>query len=204
MSWILLRSGAAYDYGSDTCADMAYVDDVVVPLSRIARGYGHTSEPWSVAAHALLVARLARRAGEPREVVLDCLHHDDSEALVGDVVKPLKDLLGDAYRALEDRAALAVMHAAHADGLAHYRLPDPVDYKTYDLIALGGERLAVKAQVPFGRVWYTHLKEMWDAEVEWARHYVNATVAAGAHHGPVAARAYLRTMTQLSGEGGHE
>jgi hypothetical protein len=48
---------------------------------------------FSVAEHAVLVARRLRDQGYPPQVVLGGLHHDDPEAYLHDLTKPLKVLL---------------------------------------------------------------------------------------------------------------
>ena len=54
-------------------------------LSRINRFGGHTRYPYSVAQHAVLVSYLA-----PKKWAYEGLHHDDTEAFIGDVINPIK------------------------------------------------------------------------------------------------------------------
>lgn len=69
-------------------------EDVARHLSRINR-YGGGSL-WNVAAHSCLVADLV-----PEEFKLFGLIHDAHEAWIGDLCKPAKDLLGNAYAVVE-------------------------------------------------------------------------------------------------------
>lgn len=73
------------------------IDDISHALGNLCRFGGHTSPFYSVAQHSCLVAALA-----PPHLKLAALLHDASEAYLGDVIKPLKHLLGHTYTALED------------------------------------------------------------------------------------------------------
>lgn len=61
------------------------------------RYYGHTSFPISIAQHAVAVSKIASSCA------MQGLHHDDSEAIIGDINKYLKETnLFAEYRLLED------------------------------------------------------------------------------------------------------
>ncbi|MGZ8505707.1 MAG: hypothetical protein ACXWW0_00240 [Bacteroidia bacterium] len=70
--------------------------DIVTALSKICRFGGHVPKHYSVAQHTVLVMLLA-----PAHLQQAALLHDAAEAYLGDVIKPLKVLLGDAYANLE-------------------------------------------------------------------------------------------------------
>lgn len=83
------------------------IDDIAHHLSQINRYTGAAHRPISVAEHAVLVADRLRSQGYGAATILAGLHHDDAEAYVGDVGRPLKLALGDTYGDLErtvDRA----------------------------------------------------------------------------------------------------
>lgn len=73
------------------------LEDIAHALSQICRYNGHTSRFDSVAEHAVFVSKRLERKHHPVETQLLGLHHDDHEAYLGDVVRPLKHLLGDIY-----------------------------------------------------------------------------------------------------------
>lgn len=73
------------------------VRDIAHALSIINRFGGHTSEPYSVAAHSCHVSRLVN----PRWA-LHALLHDAARAYLGDVVRPLKQLI-PSYQEIEAR-----------------------------------------------------------------------------------------------------
>lgn len=153
-NWIQLLNGGQYEYGPDKFMHEGRIvgpfdiEDVAVPLSHIARFLGHSRVPWSVAAHAVLVCRLLDF--ESVDAKLAGLHHDDHEALVGDMPAPLKWHLDDpagsastyAQRAIEERLGLQ----RPADDVCEL-------VKRADLAALEGERRALLAECP--RSWST-------------------------------------------------
>jgi len=77
------------------------VEEIAHSLSLVCRYGGHCRTFYSVAQHAVLVARYIEDLGYPVEVVLAGLHHDDSEAYLGDVIRPLKQLL-PKYKEIEE------------------------------------------------------------------------------------------------------
>lgn len=85
-------SGLLYDYVNPR-PEMIDWDDVFQTLSQINRFGGHTSRPYSVGEHALLVADLVAAAGGTSEQVLAALHHDSHEVYFGDWPSPLKRIL---------------------------------------------------------------------------------------------------------------
>lgn len=81
--------------------------DIAHHLAQVNRYNGATgvngrTRAYPVAEHAVLVAQELRSDGAPIPVCLAGLHHDDSEAYLGDVSRPLKALLPE-YREIERR-----------------------------------------------------------------------------------------------------
>lgn len=69
--------------------------------------YGGNYGPYSVAQHAVLVAETVARLGGTPLQQLAGLHHDDTEAVLGDLPSPVKSLCPD-FRTLEKRLEVAV------------------------------------------------------------------------------------------------
>lgn len=94
MNPVLFMAGRLRDL-SDLDLTGITVVDVASALAKINRFVGHTEHPYSVAQHAVLVSALA-----PLNQAYEALHHDDTEAFVGDVAGPIKTGLPE-FRALE-------------------------------------------------------------------------------------------------------
>jgi uncharacterized protein len=88
------------------------IEDIALGLSRVARWNGQTlgDHGLSVAQHSLLVLDLLEGAVKrpSRELRRAALLHDASEFVTADLITPFKTVIGDAYKALENRIQAAV------------------------------------------------------------------------------------------------
>ena len=78
------------------CASEIKIEDIAHALANLCRFGGHSCEYYSVAQHSVMVWSMA-----PPRLKKAALLHDASEAYLGDVIKPLKNLLGTNYAVLE-------------------------------------------------------------------------------------------------------
>ncbi|WP_312921087.1 phosphohydrolase [Stutzerimonas nitrititolerans] len=101
MSWILTRTGRRFDLLAP-CPSQVFVLDIAHALAHLCRFNGHTSRHYSVAQHSLFVADIV-----PPEHRLAALLHDATEAYVGDMVRPLKQVMPE-YQKIEQRIWLAI------------------------------------------------------------------------------------------------
>lgn len=85
------------------------LSDISHALSQTCRYGGHCRAYYSVAEHAVLVSKRLERKGYGWLVQLAGLHHDDAEAYLGDIPRPMKPLLGKAYERLSDRMDKAIL-----------------------------------------------------------------------------------------------
>lgn len=110
--------------------------DIAQHLGNQCRYSGAVREFFSVGQHAVLCALALEDAGCDVEVVYTALHHDDSEAYLQDVARPLKEdpYFGKAYRGAEQRAEKII---AEALGLIY---PYPPEIKAMDTVLLATER----------------------------------------------------------------
>jgi len=138
--WFTTASGRTIYLTDPRPGDFA-IEDIAHGLSRVCRFGGHvTCGFYSVAQHSVFVSRLVEEAlsGKPdlaRDVAKRGLLHDAAEAYLGDVISPLKKLLG-GYDVIEARFLEAIFvrfqvkHHQHADRFV----------KIADRIALTTER----------------------------------------------------------------
>lgn len=89
------------------------LSDIALGLSRNTRWNGQTSgeHAWSVAQHSVVVTEVTRRLIAPRrdtELELAALLHDASEYVTHDLITPLKAVVGDVFKEVEDRLMVAV------------------------------------------------------------------------------------------------
>ena len=88
---IEMHSGVYVDLAKPQ-AQQILLEDIAFSLSNICRYGGHVRF-YNVAQHSVLVAQRLALLGEDIETQLAGLHHDDPEAYIGDIPKPLKPLL---------------------------------------------------------------------------------------------------------------
>lgn len=100
-SKIKTRSGAMVDLSDPQPSDIR-IDDIAYSLARLVRFNGH-SPGWNVAQHSIVVSQRS-----PPHLALEGLLHDAAEAYVGDVTRPLKQMLGKAYKDIETKVETAI------------------------------------------------------------------------------------------------
>jgi uncharacterized protein len=110
-AWQRMLSGRRLDLLDPSPLDIE-IGDIAHGLARVARWNGQTAGPhvFSVAQHSLLVeaigGALDPRLGGPER--LELLLHDAPEYVIGDIISPLKNAIGDAYRSVERRLLAAI------------------------------------------------------------------------------------------------
>lgn len=104
------------------------IEDIAHGLANQCRFNGQTNDFYSVAQHSVLVASIL-----PSELKLAGLLHDASEAYLGDVVQPLKELLPE-YSTIESNFNKIIGQRFNVD-LSHHE-----QIKKADLIVLATER----------------------------------------------------------------
>lgn len=195
MTWIQTKSGRAYVFGVGPEGPLSHVDDVIYPMSRLPRFLGHTDRTWSVAAHAVTGSVLAERAMNDRHLARAFLHHDDGEALVGDVPTPLKAMIrgfreiearasADAWAAFGPRAPTPAFMALHHDAV-----------KRLDRVMLHAEHAQLQGPEP--RDWGSALDHADHWLVDRARALIAHAVYQGDSYGARARYAYIERLNDL-------
>ena len=111
-AWQRMLSGRRLDLLDPSPLDIE-IEDIAHGLARVARwnGQTHGDHIFSVAQHSLFVEGLAHQLREdvPARTALAILLHDAAEYVIGDIISPLKVVLGDGYKGTEARILSAVM-----------------------------------------------------------------------------------------------
>lgn len=123
---IMLRSGAWFDFCAPSSSAFT-IEDIAHGLANICRYSGQCSSFYSVAEHSILVSDTA--LGFEFEALL----HDAAEAFLGDVTRPLKQMLPD-YKKIEANVERAVLDRFGVAG------PLPMQVKQADLRVLAAEQ----------------------------------------------------------------
>ena len=121
-----LRSGAWFDLLDPHGSDFD-IEDIAHGLAHVCRYAGQCDDFYSVAEHSLLVSEACVAAP------FAGLMHDAAEAFIGDVVRPLKQLLPD-YRTIERGVEAAVFARFGLEGGI------PASVKEADLEVLAAEQ----------------------------------------------------------------
>lgn len=98
---IMLRSGAWFDFRAPGTSDFT-IEDIAHGLANICRYSGQCSSFYSVAEHSILVSDTAK--GFEFEALL----HDAAEAFLGDITRPLKQLLPE-FKRIEAEVERAIL-----------------------------------------------------------------------------------------------
>jgi len=110
-AWQRMLSGRRLDLLDPSPLDVE-IADIAHGLARVARWNGQTSGDhiFSVAQHTLLVEAVARSRAPrlDRQRRLAVLLHDAPEYVVGDMITPFKAVIGDSYKAVEQRLLAAI------------------------------------------------------------------------------------------------
>lgn len=110
-AWQRMLSGRRLDLINPSPLDVE-IEDIAHGLARVARWNGQTIGPeiFSVAQHSLLVEAIAGHldghSTPPDRLAL--LLHDVPEYVIGDVISPLKAVIGEPYKAVEARLLTAI------------------------------------------------------------------------------------------------
>ena len=139
-------SGIAVNVTRPT-AQSIRIQDIAHALSMSCRWGGHVTRFYSVAEHAVTVSHLVHKATGDAYQALAALHHDAHEAYLGDLITPVKNVTGVAWRELEywmDHAICQALGIESTDDLCSLIV------KTADRTALEAEDAALRYGRTYG------------------------------------------------------
>jgi hypothetical protein len=152
-AWLLTYTGKLY-WPTDPKPEDVCLEDVAHALSQICRFSGMTRVPYSVAEHSVHVSHMV-----PKELAMEALLHDASEAYCNDMIRPLKREMAD-YKRLEKLNEIAVRTAFY---LPHDEHPL---VKEADTRILKSEYRWLFPPVPDGvRGWFDEVEEDCNVEI---------------------------------------
>lgn len=123
------------------------IEDIAHALANTCRYSGHCARFYSVAEHAVLASKYAEFMGWDCVFQYACLHHDDAEAYLGDIARPLKPLLGEAYKILTDQMDQAIVVGLELPfGPAIFHEPEIREADNFALMAEARELLPSKGE----------------------------------------------------------
>lgn len=101
-SWVITLSGKRFNILKPD-PEAVKIEDIACSLARQARFNGHTRFFYSVGQHSVLGAGVA----PTKDIALQMLFHDATEAYIGDLVSPVKALCPD-FELIESRIHWAI------------------------------------------------------------------------------------------------
>jgi hypothetical protein len=119
-------SGISFNF--ITGGNTVLIDDISHALANICRFGGHTRKFYSVAQHSVMVSYIV-----PAPLALWGLLHDAAEAYMGDMTRPLKELM-PAFKDIEKRVEREIWELFGLQGDL------PAEVKHADLVMLATER----------------------------------------------------------------
>ena len=110
-TWQRMLSGRRLNLVDPSPLDIE-ITDIALGLARNTRWNGQTTGPhgWSVAQHSDLVVEIVRRL-KPRagaRLLMAAKLHDASEYVTHDLITPLKAVVGDVFKEVEQRLTSAI------------------------------------------------------------------------------------------------
>ena len=128
-AWQRMLSGRRLDLLDPTPVDIE-IEDIAHGLSFLSRWNGQTTGnfSFSVAEHSLLVERIFSQYEKPLDPKwnLAALLHDASEYVIGDMISPVKNYIGEEYSKLEKKLTISIN--------IRFGLPGEIPIKIYKKI----------------------------------------------------------------------
>jgi|SRR6056297_1068025 len=137
--------------------------DIAHHLAQCNRYSGAANFPFSVAQHSVLMAEKMLAATQNPFLALDCLFHDASEYVLGDMAKPIKLMMPD-YNKVEARVDKAIREWLYNNGV-FVPLEQTPECKDYDKRMFLTEWPILKGHEDAG-AWYPDHEPFTDVKIE--------------------------------------
>lgn len=137
---------------------------IAIALANENRYVGHTSIPYSVAQHAVLVSDWLMQETDDAVIAYQGLHHDDAEFVTGDIPSPVKKWLRqytDALKWLEDSIDLALSKAFG------------IQYPHDPIVKEGDDRISLNEKMTF----FSDMPDKWKIEQLGVQPLPNVVIA---------------------------
>jgi hypothetical protein len=142
-------------------------------LAKNNRYAGRTAEPWSVAAHSVLVSRLCLHKEEQAWGLL----HDAHEAFIGDIITPAVTFIANQSRPIAGNIVESCVRSAKADLDRQIRAAWSIDPAVVDLEEVGHyDRIAFEAEMFF---FFHDIPDGWCHDHDRAFDHLRALPATG-------------------------
>ena len=139
-----------------------HLEDIAHALAQTCRYGGHCTRFYSVAEHAVLVSRRLEELGASNRRQRAGLHHDDAEAYLGDIPRPMKPLLGSAYKTLTARMDQAIVDSLRLGlSVGSFHAPEVKEADNWALFVEARILLPSK-----GVNWNANLLQKWGVDPE--------------------------------------
>jgi uncharacterized protein len=126
---IMLQSGSIFDLKEPETSEIN-IEDIAHGLAHTCRFAGQCKAFYSVAEHSVLVSKVVPEAG------LAALLHDAAEAFVGDMTRPLKQLLPE-FAKIEKKIERAIFQRFEIEW------PPPSSIKAADYSVMAAEQVTL-------------------------------------------------------------
>lgn len=149
-------------YPLDPRSEDIYLRHIAISLSRQNRYLGHSTVPYNVAQHSVLVSEWLETQLSSAMVQMQGLIHDAAEYITGDITRPMKHVLNSMYPGIIDKIADPIDEAISARyGIAY---PWSVMVKVADRVLLSTEKRDLLIDNP--SMQWPGIGEPWDKRIQ--------------------------------------
>lgn len=155
-------SGGYIFYPLDPRSEDVYLRHIATSLSRQNRYLGHSTVPYNVAQHSVLVSEWLETQLVSHMTQMQGLIHDAAEYITGDITRPMKHVLNSMYPGIIDKISEPIDQAiSERYGIAYPWAPQ---VKVADRVLLSTEKRDLMVDNP-GHPW-PGISEPWNKRIQ--------------------------------------